>query len=138
MNYLVDTNVLSEMRKASQAHQGVKNWAAGVNASALYVSVITLFELELGTRRIARRDSIQGATLRSWLENYVLVAFAGRILPVDLTTALRCAALHVPDPRSYRDALIAATALVHDMTVITRNVSDFRPTGATVLNPWDP
>jgi predicted nucleic acid-binding protein len=102
----------------------------------MFLSAITVMELELGTLLAERRDAVQGAMLRSWLNGQVLPAYLGRILVVDVQVAVRCAALHVPDRRSERDALIAATALVHGMTVVTRNVADFAPTGVPVLNPW--
>jgi predicted nucleic acid-binding protein len=102
----------------------------------MFLSAICILEIETGTLLMERRDKAQGATLRAWMENHVLPAFAGRILPVDTPVAMRCATLQVPNPRSYRDALIAATALVHGMTVVTRNVSDFEPTGVAILNPW--
>jgi predicted nucleic acid-binding protein len=92
--------------------------------------------MELGVQQIERRDGRQGAALRSWLNRQVLGVFVGRILPVDADVAIRCAGLHVPDPRSERDALIAATALVHGMTVVTRNTADFEATGVTLRNPW--
>jgi predicted nucleic acid-binding protein len=94
-------------------------------------------ELETGILRLERRDPRQGTALRTWLENAVLTAFNGRLLPVDIAVAQRCAALHAPDPRNDRDALIVATALVHGMTVVTRNTGDFEPTGVTLLNPWN-
>jgi predicted nucleic acid-binding protein len=103
----------------------------------MFLSSICVLELERGTLLMERRDASQGAMLRSWLDDQVLPAFAGRILPVDASVALRCAALHVPSPRSYRDSLIAATAMVHGMTVVTRNVSDFEPMGVKLLNPWE-
>jgi len=87
--------------------------------------------------RIERRDAPQGARLRAWMTHHILPEFLDRTLPVDAAVALRCAPLHVPDPRSERDALIAATALVHGMTVVTRNVADFEATGVPLLNPWD-
>jgi predicted nucleic acid-binding protein len=102
----------------------------------MFLSAITVMELELGTLLAERQDAVQGAMLRSWLNGQVLPAYLGRILVVDVQVAVRCAALHVPDRRSERDALIAATALVHGMTVVTRNVADFAPTGVPVLNPW--
>ena len=83
-----------------------------------------------------RRDSVQGARLRSWMRDKVISAFEGRILAFDTAVSLRCAALHVPDPRAEIDAIIAATAWVHAMTVVTRNVSDFREMGVPLLNPW--
>lgn len=136
--YLLDTNVVSELRKgrAGRADPNVMGWAVLVPATSLYISVITVLELELGIRRLERRDPKQGALMRRWLDGHVLTAFAGRVLPVDIPVAVECARLHVPDPRGERDALIAATALVHRMTVVTRNVGDFAATGVAVLDPW--
>jgi predicted nucleic acid-binding protein len=136
--FVLDTNVVSELRKVrlGKADIQVATWADGVDAATLYLSVITVLELEAGVLRIERRDTAQGAVLRSWLESQVLPVFNGRILPVDIVVARRCARLHVPDPRAERDALIAATALVHGMTVVTRNTADFEQMGAPLLNPW--
>ena len=138
--FVLDTNVVSELRKAKagKADAQVMAWAASVPAASLYLSAISVLELETGVRRVERRDASQGAVLRAWLNDQVLPAFKGRVLSVDTAVAQRCAALHVPDPRAERDALIAATALVHGMTVVTRNVVDFAPMGVAVLNPWDP
>lgn len=137
--YLLDTTVISELRKAKsgKADQKVLAWAESVLAASLYVSAITILELETGVLLVERRDPAQGAVLRTWLNTHVLPAFSDRILPVDTAVAQHCAKLHVPDPRSDRDALIAATALVHGMPVITRNIQDFAPTGVELLNPWD-
>jgi predicted nucleic acid-binding protein len=136
--YLLDTNVVSELRKAKsgKADKNVKAWADSVSVTSLFLSSITILELETGILLIERRDSIQGALLRTWLDSHVLPAFSGRILSVDVVVAQRCAKLHVPDPRADRDSLIAATALVHGMTVVTRNVADFEPTGVEIFNPW--
>lgn len=138
MMYVLDTNVVSELRKArtGKIDANVAAWAESMDASALFVSSITIMELELGILSVERRDAIQGSLLRSWLEQHVLPEFSGRTLPVDTAVALRCARLHVPDKRGERDALIAATALVHGMTVVTRNVADFEPTGVAIINPW--
>lgn len=140
MMYLLDTNVISELRRSRtrRADRRVKAWSASVDAGSMFLSVISLLELELGTLLMERRDPAQGAALRSWMNNQVLPSFSGRILSIDSDTALRCAVLHVPNPRSYRDSLIAATALVHGMTVVTRNTSDFEFTGVELLNPWTP
>lgn len=137
--YLLDTNVISELRKAKsgKADKNVVVWANSVTATSLFLSVITILELETGTLLIERRDTAQGAVLRSWLKAHVLPAFADRILSVDTAVAQRCAQLHVPDPCSDRDAIIATTALVHGMTVVTRNVDAFEPTGVEILNPWN-
>lgn len=138
MLFLLDTNVVSELRKAGdgRADAHVVAWLASVSAESLYLSAISVLELELGVLRMERRDAAQGARLRAWMDQRVLPEFRDRILPVDATVALRCAALHVPDPRPERDAVIAATALVHGMTVVTRNVSDFEASGVPLLNPW--
>ncbi|HEY7925536.1 MAG TPA: type II toxin-antitoxin system VapC family toxin [Vicinamibacteria bacterium] len=138
--YLVDTNVVSELRKvrAGRADARVAAWADGVDATDLYLSVVSLQELEIGVLLAERRDATQGAVLRRWLDEHVLPAFAGRLLVVDAAVARRSARLHVPNPRPLRDGLIAATALVHGMTVVTRNVDDFAPTGVPTLDPWAP
>lgn len=137
--YVLDTNVVSELRKAKagRADVNVTAWARGVPVGALFLSVISILELERDVLLLERRDTRQGVVLRTWLEEHVLSAFAGRVLPITADVTRRCAALHVPDPRAERDALIAATALVHDMTVVTRAVSDFNATGVALLNPWD-
>lgn len=136
--FLLDTNVVSELRKIrlGKADPQVTAWADSVDASDLYLSVITVQELEIGIILVERRDPSQGTVLRRWLDHQVLPAFADRILSVDTTVVLRSARLHVPDPRPVRDGLIAATALVHGMTVVTRNTADFESTGAMILNPW--
>jgi hypothetical protein len=135
--FVLDTNVVSELRKirSGKADPRFSHWADGVGAGSLHISAITILELEIGVLRIERRDPTQGAMLRTWLETLVLPEFNGRIFPVDSAVAQRCARLHVPDPRAERDALIAATALVHGMTIVTRNTSDFESTGAQILNP---
>ena len=137
--YLLDTNVISELRKskAGKADKNVIAWAATVPVVSLFLSAITILEIETGVLLIERRDKAQGHILRLWLESHVLPAFAGRILSVDTIVAQRCARLHVPVNRAERDSLIAATALVHGMTVVTRNTVDFYPTGVNVLNPWE-
>ena len=139
MMYVLDTNVVSELRKvrAGKADPNVATWTESVDATELFVSAITIMELELGVLSIECKDATQGTVLRSWLEQQVLPEFSGRTLPVDAAVAQRCARLHVPDKRGERDTLIAATALVHGMTVVTRNVADFEPTGVTILNPWE-
>ncbi len=134
--YLLDTNVVSELRRRDRADTGVAAWVDGIDADTLFVSVVTILELEMGVLAMARRDPAQGALLRRWLEERVLPAFDDRILPIDLQVARRCARLHVPDRRAERDALIAATALRHAMAVVTRNVDDFAPMQVALINPW--
>ncbi|MFC3337437.1 type II toxin-antitoxin system VapC family toxin [Paracandidimonas soli] len=137
MMYVLDTNVVSELRKGRhKADANVTTWAECVDAADLFISDITVMELEQGVLSIERKDAAQGAMLRSWLEQHVLPEFSTRTLPIDTAVAQRCARLHVPDKRGERDALIAATALVHGMAVVTRNEADFKPTGVTVINPW--
>ena len=137
--FLLDTNVISELRKAGdgKADINVVAWLSSVDATNFYLSAVTLMEIELGILRIERRDPVQWARLRVWMDQRILPEFADRILAIDTAVALRCAPLHVPDPRPERDTFIAATALVHGMTVVTRNVADFAPTGVPLLNPWD-
>lgn len=137
--FILDTNVISELRKAGdgQADANVVAWLSSVDAGTLYLSAITLMEIELGVLRIERRDPLQGAKLRAWVDHRVLPEFADRTLSVDVAVALRCAPLHVPDPRPERDAFIAATALVHGMTIVTRNLADFAQIGVPLVNPWD-
>jgi len=138
--FVLDTNVVSELRKVrlGRADANVAQWADSVNAEDLYLSVITVQELEIGVLLAEHRDPAQGAVFRTWLRSHVLPTFEGRILPVDTAVGLRSAKLHVPNPRPFRDGLIAATALVHGMTVVTRNMADFEATGVAMLNPWDP
>ena len=136
--YLLDTNVVSELRKvgAGRADPKVAQWAQSVETASLFVSVITIQELEIGIQLAMRRDSTQGELLRQWMNQHVLPAFEGRVLSVDLAVVQRSAALHVPNPRPVRDGLIAATALVHGLTVVTRNQADFQHCGVTLINPW--
>jgi predicted nucleic acid-binding protein len=136
--FLLDTNVISELRKvhSGKADPHVAAWADSVDVVDLYLSVITVQELEIGVLLAERRDATQGALLRAWFSSRVLPAFAGRVLSVDIEVALRSASLHVPDSRPVRDGLIAATALVHGMQVVTRNTIDFEPAGVRTLNPW--
>jgi predicted nucleic acid-binding protein len=134
--FLLDTNVISELRKARAADPKVVAWANSVEASLLFISAITVLELEQGVLLVERRDAKQGMALRAWLDGQVMPEFASRTLPINADVARRCASLHVPDPRSERDALIAATALVHGLTVFTRNIADFDKTGVRLINPW--
>lgn len=142
--YLLDTNVLSEMRKASRTQASsprmdscVESWVKGVSALDLHVSVVSILELERGFHLLKRREPAQAEIIRLWVRNRVLPSFDGRILTVDLAVVQRCAALQVPGPIEYRDSLIAATALVHGMTVVTRNVAHFQRTDVAILNPWE-
>jgi predicted nucleic acid-binding protein len=136
--FLLDTNVISELRKApsGRADAGVIEWARSAPVSSLYLSALSVYELELGVLSKERQDARQGAVLRRWLNENVLPSFAGRILPLDTDVAIRGAALSVPDRVSERDGFIAATALVHRMTVVTRNTPDFQRTGVHLHNPW--
>ncbi len=133
--YLLDTNIISELRRPERAGEGLRAFAAGTPRTQIHLSVVTLMEIEIGVLRAERRDPSQAAVIRAWLTDQILPRFKGRIFPVDAPVALRCVALHVPDPRSDRDAFIAATALVHGLTVVTRNVADFAPTGVALINP---
>jgi predicted nucleic acid-binding protein len=137
--FVLDTNIVSELRKvrSGKANPGVADWAEHVPSAALFVSAITIHELEHGVLLMERSDSAQGALLREWLDTSVAAAFRSRVLAVDERVARRAAALHVPDPAPFRDALIGGTALVHGMTVVTRDLKHFeRFHELDVLNPW--
>ena len=134
--FLLDTNVLSELRRRHRTDRAVAAWADSLDPSDLFLSVVTILEIEAGALMVQRRDEAQGALLRAWIDGKILPAFEGRVISVDLAVAQCCARLHVPDPREERDALIAATAIVHRLTVVTRNISDFQPMGVALLNPW--
>lgn len=134
--FVADTNVVSELRRPEKADPKVVAWASSVPLASIFLSAITILEIELGALSVERRDDMQGRILRSWIDEQILPRFEGRILSIDAAVAQRCARLHVPDPRAERDALIAATALVHGMTVVTRNVADFQPMGVSIVNPW--
>lgn len=134
---LLDTNVLSELRK-SGCHANVMAWMAAQPVDELYISAITVMEIQRGITMAAKRgDELQAAIFTRWLEGHVLPAFAGRILPVDHEVARKAAILQWPDPKDYRDPLIAATGLVHGATVATRNIKHFEQTGVSLVNPWD-
>lgn len=135
--FLLDTNVISELRRPEKANPAVLAWASRIPISEFYLSAITVLELEWGILRKERQDAAQGALLRVWFNKQVLPRFEGRILSVDQAVALCCAKLHVPDPRSERDALITATAIVHKLCIVTRNMADFAPMRVDVLNPWE-
>ncbi|PCI63568.1 MAG: VapC toxin family PIN domain ribonuclease [Gammaproteobacteria bacterium] len=136
--YLLDTNVISELRKAgsSRADLNVVKWAKDKPTSSLFISVITILEIEMGVLQIERKDPKQAAIYKTWLNSHVLKAFSDRILPFDTSVALKCAQLHGPDPKSERDAMIAATSIVHGLTLVTRNVKDFKHIGIELINPW--
>jgi len=136
MSFLLDTTAISELRRAERADGNVRKWFASTNLSLLFISVITLFELERGRLSLARRDPVQAAPLGDWLDNSIYPMFESRTLLVDDAVAFRCAALHVPRTRPLADSLIAATALVHDLVVVSRNEIDFLPMGVPLLNPW--
>jgi predicted nucleic acid-binding protein len=138
--FLLDTNVVSELRKVGTAgaDRPFESWAKGAEKGRMWVSSITTLELEIGVRRLERKDRRQGKVLRQWFSDQVLPAFEGRILAFDHEAALLCATYHVPDPRPDRDSFIAAIAQVHGLTIVTRNVADFEPLGVALLNPWLP
>ncbi|GLR07747.1 VapC toxin family PIN domain ribonuclease [Mixta theicola] len=139
MRYLLDTNVFSELRKAGtqKIDANVARWAESVDAGDLFISVITVMEIEKGILNLARKDASQAAILRQWFEQRVLTEFAERILAIDVQVARYCAQLHIPDKRSENDALIATTAYLHEMILVTRNTKDFIDMGPGLLDPWE-
>ena len=137
--HLLDTDVVSELRKvkSGRADPNVAAWVTTIRAGDLYLSAITIHELEHGVLLAERSDPPRGAVLRQWLDGSVARAFSDRVLPVDEAVARRAATFHVPDPAPFRDALIGATALVHGLVMVTRNERDFvRFPGLRVTNPW--
>lgn len=134
--FIIDTNVISELRKRNFADRRVLEWADRSDQTQFYLSAITVFEVRYAALRVERRDKVQGRQMLAWLQRDILDAFAGRILPIDAEVAAECAALHVPDQKSERDAFIAATAVVHGMSIVTRNTKDFEPMGVKLFNPW--
>lgn len=136
---ILDTNVVSEYRKVANGKADLRfiEWQKQILPSQLYISAITIMELEIGILKIARKDVIQGRILRHWFEYKVVPSFEERILAIDTKVALVCGQLHIPDPRAERDALIAATAITHGMKVVTRNIADFKNMGVILINPWD-
>ncbi|GIG23470.1 twitching motility protein PilT [Cellulomonas chitinilytica] len=135
MRALLDTNVVSELRK-SRPDPAVDAWARTTDLSDLYLSAVTVGEIQTGIHLLGRRDAAQAARLGAWLRRTVR-QFSDRVLPVDTSVALAAAELHVPDRRPANDAYLAATALVHDLVVVTRNTRDFAGLGLEVLNPWE-
>ena len=135
---LLDTNVVSELRKVrnGRASSSFIAWEATVRSTELMISVITIQELETGVLRLERSNPRQAQVLRDWLMDYVIVEFRNRTLPITTEIARRSALLLIDDG-SYTDALIAATAYVHGLTVATRNVKHFANTGVRVINPWE-
>jgi len=134
--FILDTNVISELRRKGKGDRRVLEWAARNSPEDFYLSVITVLEIEYGALLIERRDPVQGQLMRRWVAEEVLTSFLGRILNIDTQVSLLAASMHVPDPKPDRDAWIAATALVHNLTVVTRNTRDFQGTGVRLLNPW--
>jgi toxin FitB len=138
LKYLLDTNVISELRKVGdgKADPNVTAWISAQDSRDLYISAITILELERGILSIQRRDIEQGSRLRTWMDSRVRPEFATRTISIDDEVATRCAHLHIRDRRNEADAIIAATALVHGLVVLTRNAQDFQGTGVVLVDPW--
>ena len=135
--FLLDTNVISELRHGKPMQNAqVVAWAKGHIFDRFFLSAITILELEKGVQALEHKQPPQGQALRRWLDG-VTDAFDGRTIPFSASMAKRCAALHFPHALSERDAMIAATALEHRFTVVTRNLKDFQSTGVELLNPWE-
>ncbi|QGY29037.1 type II toxin-antitoxin system VapC family toxin [Pantoea cypripedii] len=139
MRYLLDTNVISELRKAGtpKANPAVIAWAKAIDAEDMFISALTLMEIEKGILKFARKDPLQARHLQRWYQEQVLMEFAWRTFDIDSAICRLCARLHVPDERPATDALIAATAMHHDLILVTRNVRDFEGMGVMLLNPWE-
>lgn len=138
MNFLLDTNVVSEMRKSSTVRNArLHAWTGQRPTESLFISVLTVQEIETGIGRLERRDPAQAGVFRHWLSAQLIPSFRHRIKPVDVAVATQAGQLHVPDKRPVVDALIAATAQVHGLIMVTRNVRDFEAMGVPVLNPFE-
>ena len=137
MNYLLDTNFISEARRPARLPARVVQWVNSVDPTSWYICVVNLIEIEIGVRRLARRDPAQAAVLREWKRDWVVANFARRTLAIDVEVAELFASFQVPDPRPIYDALLAATAIVHNMTLVTRNLRDFDGMPVRTKNPWD-
>ena len=136
MRYLLDTNVLSEVRRP-RGDAGVERWISSVPAEDLYLSVLTLGEIRRGIGLLSRRDQTQADVYEAWLIT-VLRDYADRVLPVNAAAAEEWGRMNVPDPISIVDGLMAATAKVRNMTFVTRNTAAVTRTGVRLLNPFDP
>src|SRR3546814_6043912 len=134
--FLLDTNVISALRRPDRLPPEVTAWADSADADQFYISAISILEIEQSILAEKRVDPVTGEILRAWFETDVLQAFADRIIAVDTEVAMRCAALHVQAPQSERDGLLAATALVHSMTLCPRNTTDSKKTDLVLLKPW--
>ncbi|MCY6412791.1 type II toxin-antitoxin system VapC family toxin [Acinetobacter sp. VNH17] len=137
--YLLDTNILSQIRKIHHPHcpNAFKHWFETTDLSLCYLSVITIFEIEQGILRKEHIDPIQGHLLRTWFEQKIQSEFKDRVLELNMTIALKTAQLHVPNPASLTDSMIGATALQHNLTLITRNTKDFQSFGVKLFNPFE-
>lgn len=137
--YLLDTNIISESRKlgTSRIDRQAARWFAQVDVETSFVSAMTIFELERGVRQMERRDAAQGSVLRRWLSDQIMTTYEHRTLPLTRAVALICAGLHIPDPKSERDAWIAATAIDAKLTLVSRNVNDFATMGVELINPFE-
>lgn len=136
--FLLDTNVISELRKIKigKANKGLEIWSKNHNKKIMFLSVISLLELEIGALSLERKDPKQGTVIRMWIDEIIKPKFKDRIIPVSTKTVLICSKMHIPNRKSITDSLIAATAIEHNLTVITRNEKDFEETGAKIFNPF--
>ncbi|MFC3324931.1 type II toxin-antitoxin system VapC family toxin [Mesorhizobium cantuariense] len=136
--FILDTNVVSNLRRRDKTDRNVLAWSETHDIASFFMSVISILELEIGTLLLSKKDPRQAAMYREWLDQILIPQFDDRILSIDTAVVVRCANLHVPDPKPERDALIAATALVNNLTVVTRNTKDFEGTRVKLFNPWIP
>ncbi|MGK2931465.1 MAG: type II toxin-antitoxin system VapC family toxin [Solirubrobacterales bacterium] len=136
MSFLIDTNVISELRKGDRANRGVTTWFGEIEDEEIFLSVLTVGELRRGIESISRRDSKAGSHLNQWLARLVM-GFEGRIVPVDGTIAEEWGRMNVPDPLPVVDGLLAATAKIRGLTVATRNLKDVASTGIETVNPFE-
>jgi toxin FitB len=136
VKFLLDTNVVSELRKQTRTNPAVSRWIASVDESDLFLSVLVVGELYQGIERLRRRDPIAARKLNRWL-TVLTMSYTERILAVDQAVATLWGTLNVPDPLPVIDGLLASTALIHDLTLVTRNTSDVKRTGVRLINPFE-
>jgi predicted nucleic acid-binding protein len=137
LTFLLDTNVLSELRRSQRADPAVRQWAGQLDVQQSFISVVTVLEIEHGAVMIAKKDPAFSARLIAWLHNEILPHYDARVLPIDVAVAMKCAQFGQVHANHFADALLAATALVHNLTLVTRNIGDFRDFAVPLVNPWN-
>lgn len=135
--YLLDTNIISEFRKQQKMHPNVNRWLSNIDLAETFISVITVAEIKTGYLLLQRKDPRQANILQHWFISWVLPNYQSRVLPITTEIALTYAELYIPDKKVAHDALIASTAIHHNLTLVTRNIKDMQNIPVKLLNPFD-